>query len=414
MGTSYTNIFGGALISPSQAEYNSITLTSVLQLQWPLETAPNSNLCTPLIDINAFTTGSYGLILPPATSVSVGTFLIINNLSSYPQSVSSNSGALINAAQPAGTVFFYYLQNNATAGGVWFTFQYGAAIAQPSVAQIAGPGLAAIGGQLGQTIPVSDIATPYTIGITDQDKFFNWTAGSGTLTLPLAASAGNGFYVQFRNSGTSVLTIANTSPDTINGTTPLTLNPNDSCFCVTDGLSWYTIGLGPLSQAAFRFTTINVAGLSGTYALSGTQLNQIGYRFQGTKAGNLTIIVPGATQEYWVNNLTDSTYTLYVGTSGQSNTVSPATPAVAYNGSQILYCDGSNVYTATPASAINSLPVPLSQGGTGGTTTSSAQTGLGATTIGVGVFTATTVATAQIAIASPSVADAVCLAMAIG
>jgi len=409
--TSYTSVFTGALVAPALAAYNSIALTATLQLQWPLETAPNSNLCTPLIDINTSTTGSYGLILPPATSVGTGTFIIVNNLSAYPQAVYNNSGAVIVASQAAGSVYFYYLQSNTTSAGTWFAFQYGAAVAQPSVAAIAGNGLVALGSQLAQNMLISDISANYTAGVNDRDKFFNWQGGVGTITLPLAATAGNGFYIQVRNSGSSVLSIANSGSDTINGATPLNMNPNDSAFIVTDGTNWYTIGLGPSIQAAFNFVTISVSGLSGTYAISGTQLNQVGYRFTGTKAGNLEIIVPSTKQEYWVNNQTDATYTLSVGTSGQTT---PTPPQVAYNGSQILYCDGSNVYTATPSSAITSVPVTVAQGGTGATTATTAVTNLGGTSIGAAVFTATSNSAAQTAIAATSVADSVCFAMAIG
>src|SRR5271168_2396683 len=164
--TTYQNIFTGALVAPALAAYNSITLTAAaLQLQWPLETAPNSNLATPLIDIAAASVASAGLILPPANQVGQGTFIILNNLSAFPIAVFNNSGAVIVASQAPGTVFFYYLQSNATSAGVWFAFQYGAAIAIPSVAAIAGPGLAALGAQLAQSIPVQSTgATPFAIG----------------------------------------------------------------------------------------------------------------------------------------------------------------------------------------------------------------------------------------------------------
>jgi hypothetical protein len=394
------------LVAPALAAYNSITLTANLQLQWPLETAPNSNLCTPLIDINSSTSGSYGLILPPATSVGVGTFIIVNNLSAYPQAVYNNSGAIIVASQASGSVFFYYLQNNTTAAGTWFAFQYGSAVSTPSVAAIAGPGLVALGSQLGQNMSVTTLSSPYTIGVNDRDKFFNWNAGAGTVTLPQAATAGGGYYVQLRNSGSSILSIAPVASDTINGgynsATPLPLNPGDSCFIVTDGTVWYTIGLGPSIQAAFNFVTISVTGLSGTYTLSGTQLNQVGYRFTGTKSGNLEIIVPSTKQEYWVNNQTDNTYTLTIGTASQT---SPTPPTIAYNGSSIFYCDGSNVYNATPSSAITSIPIPIAQGGTNSTTAAGALTNLGGTSIGTSLFTAVSNAAAQQAIGAPSTAD---------
>ncbi len=289
--TTFTNIFTGALVAPALTAYNPITLTAPLTLQWPLETAPNSNLCTPLIDITAASTGAFSLTFPPANQVGVGTFVIVNNLSSFTQTVFGNTGVAL-ATIAAGAVFFFYLQNNSTVAGTWFAFQYGSAVSTPSVAAIAGPGLRAVGATLGQDIVVLSLNTNYSVGNNDQTKLINWTGGSGTFTLPLAATVGANWYVQVRDSGTGILSIANSGSDVINGATPLQLNPGDSAFIVTDGTTWYTIGLGPSATGAFNYITINLTGVSGNYVLSGTQLNQIGYRFTGVTTGNVVVIVP--------------------------------------------------------------------------------------------------------------------------
>lgn len=410
--TTYTNIFTGALVAPALAAYNSLTLTANLALQWPLETAPNSNLATPLIDIAAASTGAFGLILPPANQVGVGTFIIVNNLSAFPQAVFNNSGAVIVASQAAGSVFFYYLQNNGTAAGVWFAFQYGAAIAIPSVAAIAGPGLVALGSQLAQNITVASTATtPLAIGTTNRDQLINYTGGAGVATLPLTATAGAGFYVQLRNSGSSIWQITPSGSDTINGGfnagNPLPLNPGDSAFIVTDGSNWYTIGLGPLVTATFNVLAVSLAGASGNFVLSGTQLNQIGYTFSGALVGNTIVIVPPTKQEYWCRNLTTGGFTLQIATLAQG----AGGPVIPNGGSSIYYSDGSNVFLATPASAISAVPVPINQGGTGAITAAGALTNLGGTAIGIALFQAATAAAAQIATSTPSVADAVVFAM---
>jgi hypothetical protein len=412
MTTTYTNIFTGALVAPALTAYNSITLTSNLQLQWPLETAPNSNLATPLIDISPATLGMFELILPPANSTGNGTFIIINNLSAFPQAVLNNSGAVIVASQAPGTVFFYYLQNNTTAAGVWFAFQYGAAIAIPSVAAIAGPGLAAFGAQLGQIISVvSTAVTPFTVGTTNRDQLINYTGGAGVMNLPLTATAGGGFYIQVRNSGTSILQVTPAGSDTINTSfnsgNPLPLNPGDSAFIVTDGSSWFTLGLGPLVTGGFNVLAVSLAGDSGNVVLSGTQLNQIGYTFSGALVGNTIIIVPPTKQEYWCRNLTTGGFTLQIATAAQGS----SGPVIPNGGSSIYYSDGSNVFLATPASAISSVPVPINQGGTGAITSSAALTNLGGSSLGIAIFEAASAAAAQLALSSPSVADAVVFAM---
>jgi len=398
--TSFQNIFTGALVAPALTAYNPITLTANLSLQWPLETAPNSNLCTPLIDLTVGSTGAFNVTLPPANQVGVGTFVIINNLSAFTQTILNNGGATL-ATIAAGAVFFFYLQNNSTTAGVWFSFQYGAAVSNPSVAAIAGPGLRAVGTTLGQDIVVLSLNTNYSVGNNDQTKLLNWTGGSGTFTLPLSATVGANWYIQVRNSGTGTLSIANSGSDVINGATPLQMNPGDSAFIVTDGTTWYTIGLGPSATGAFNYITISLTGVSGNYVLSGTQLNQIGYRFTGVPTGNVTVIVPNTKQEYWVNNQTTGGFTFGIGTLAQ---VSP--PLLAQNSNAIFYSDGANVSIATPASAITSVPVLISQGGTGATTAGGALVNLGGTSVGIAVFTAINNAGAQAAMGASSVADA--------
>lgn len=397
--TTYTQIFTGALVAPALTAYNSITLTAPLVLQWPLETAPNSNLCTPLIDI-ALGSVAASLTFPPANQVGVGTFVIVNNLSAFTQTVFGNTGVAL-ATLAAGSVFFFYLQNNSTPAGTWFAFQYGAAVSAPSVAALAGPGLRAVGSTLGQDIVVLSLNTNFAVGNNNQTQLLNWTGGSGTFTLPLAATVGPNWYIQVRNSGTGILAVANSGSDTINGATPLNLNPGDSCFVVTDGFTWYTIGLGPNITGGFNYVTISLTGVTGNYVLTGTQLNQIGYRFTGVPTGNVVVIVPNTKQEYWVNNQTTGPFTFGIGTAAQ---VSP--PLLAQNSNAIFYSDGANVSIATPASAITAVPVLISQGGTGATTAGGALVNLGGTSVGIAVFTAVNNVGAQAAMGAPSVADA--------
>jgi hypothetical protein len=400
--TTYTNIFGANSIAPALSAYNSIALTAPLTLVWPLETAPNSNLCTPIIDISSATTGAFSLTLPPASQVGQGTFLIINNLSSYAQAIYNNAGAVIVASQAPGSTFFYYIQSNATAAGSWGAFQYGAQISAPSAAGLAGPGIRAVGSTLGQDIVVNTYNTSQTLGYNSQAQMFNWNGGTGAFTLPLASVAGANWYVQFRNSGTGILTITNSGSDVINGIANLSMNPNDSCFMVCDGTTWWTIGLGPsISVLNLNPVTISLAGLSGTVTLSGSQLNRIIYTLTGAPTANINIVVPSTAQEYWVRNATTGGFTITIGTSGQ---VSP--PSITASSQSIYYCDGSNVYLATPAGLISSVPVSVAQGGTGGTTAAQALSNLGGGAVGIAVFDAASNATAQQAMAASSVADA--------
>jgi hypothetical protein len=420
--TSYQNIFGGNTISPALDSYISYTLTANTQLVWPQETAPNGNLAAQIIEVSAATAGAFGIIMPPANAVSQGQFLLVNNLSAFTQTVQSFGGATI-ATVGAGAIFFLYIQNNSTTAGNWIAFQYGAAISIPSVAAIAGAGLLATGSTLSQDIVVVTFnTTPVTLGVNNRAQLINWQAGAGAgnASLPLSSTVGASWYVQFKNSATSPFTVTPQAGDNINSQiagAAITLQPNDSCFLVTDGLgNWYSIGLGTTQPVFFNYQAISVTGLSNPVSIgttAGTSLNKIAYKFTGTLTANLIIDLPAYAQTYWVNNATTGAFSLTF----QVPTVFPGglTPAgttqiVAQGIQEILYTDGSNVINAVSGSGFGGYPVLVNQGGTGATTAAGAVTNLGGTSIGAAVFTAISNAAAQSAIAASSTADAVVFA----
>jgi hypothetical protein len=417
--STYTNVFGGNLISPAQESYISYTLTGTLQLVWPQETAPNSNLVAQIIEISVASTqptGSSGLILPPANMVSVGTSLIVNNLSSFTQTIFNNGSTTI-ANIAAGAVFLLYLTNNSTANGTWSVFQLGSAISAPSVAALAGAGLIPVGATLAQDIPtVTYNSGPVTVGASARATLLNWGAGSGAGTFNLLASVnglGTGFYFQFKNSSSSLVTMYPAGSDNINGASSITFQPNDSAFLVTDGMgNWFTLGLGTTQPVFFNYQAINVTGLSSPIVLgttAGTNLNRIAYKFTGTLTANTIVQLPAYAQTYWVNNATTGSFTLtfQVG----YPTAAGTTQTVAQSTQEILYTDGANVINAVTASGSSlSNPVTVTQGGTGATSAPTALANLGGGSIGIAVFEANVASTAQTSIGSPSVADAAVLA----
>lgn len=398
--TIYNTVFGGSVIQPSQTSYNPMLLTANVTLTWPLETAPNGNLLTSIIDIMPATAAGYNITLPPANQASTGQAFIINNRSSFAQAVFNNSGAVIIASLAAGSVFFLYVQDNSTAAGLWGNLQYGSAVSTPSVAAIAGPGLQAVGSQLAQNIAVSSKSGNYVLGVNDRTQLFNWIGGVGNFTLPLAGTVGANWYVQVRNSGSSALTLLCAGSDTINGAaTSLIFNPGDSAFVVTDGATWYTIGFGNAQTNQFQFLLIDLTGLSGTYTLAGVTLNKVAYRFSGALAGNIKIVVPATVQQYWIDNQTSGAFTLSIGTAAQA-----APPSIAQGSRSIFYCDGVNVVNASTAGL--AVPIAVNQGGTGAITAGAALTNLGGTSIGIALFTTASAAAAQASIVAPSFADA--------
>lgn len=389
MTNTYTEVFSGTTIYPSDVSYLALSLTANTALEWPLESNTLEYPAARIIDVTP--TGSFSIILPPADQTGTGQTILFNNLGPQAVTVKNNAGAtLLSMAQ--GEQWQIYLVDNSTAAGSWRVFRYGAATAQAQASALAGFGLVATGSTLSQSAPVTLFNTNYTAGATDRAKTYVWTGGLGTFTLPSAVAVANDWFVAVRNEGDGNCVIDPQGLETVNSGPSLTLAPGDSATLVTDGLNWFTLGFGQRPVFAFDYTSINLTGESGDYTLTGSELNRIAYQFTGALAGDVEIVVPKTTQQYWVyNNTTGGSYTLRV----KTNTQSPGI-LVARGSRAILYCDGSNVVDAETGGI--ATPVAITDGGTGATTASGARINLGGTSVGIAVFTAADQAAAQAAI----------------
>lgn len=397
----------GLVVYPSQTTYTAYSLIAgtTTQLQWPIDNFPaNANVVAEIMVITPLGSGC-ALQMPAATNTSLGEKTLIFNAGSVPFSVLDNGGGTITSINPGAAIYFA-LTSNLTAAGTWLVFQFGAGTSSANAAALAGSGLSANGPFLQQIMQVTTLNTNYVAGATDRDNLLNWTGGSGTITLPLAATVGNNFYIQIRNSGSGSLTVQTTSPDQINAAASLTFNINDSAFVVTDGSAWWTIGLGSINTNIFNFQVVSLSGQSGTYVLPSNLQNKVAYRFTGALAGNTNISVPTTVQQYWVDNETTGG-TLGIGTASQISGGQQI--ALTAGARYILYCDGTNVVNANTGGI--GLPLAVNQGGTGATTASAALINLGGGTVGISVFQSVTVAQAQSAMAVLSASDAVAYSM---
>jgi hypothetical protein len=385
--TVYTNIFGGSNISPSTVSYSAVTLNANTSFDWPLETAPSSNLMAIIMDVTA-TTPNLIMTLPDATEASNGQTVLINNVGSETFIVQDYQGNQV-IAPVSGSVWQIYLTDNTTTGGTWEAFLYGAQVSTANAATLAGTGLVAIGSLLSLAMPVTSFSSTYTAGVADRAKTFIWVGGAGVLNLTNAGTVGDNWFINLRNEGTGALIVDPAGSQQINGSSGLTFQPGDSATIFTDGVAFYTIGYGQAPVFAFDYTSINIAG-SGAYTLTGSELNRISYNFTGALTGNRSVIVPPTVQQYWVANNTTGPYTLTIKTAA-------ATGSTVNQGSRtIMYCDGTNVVIADTGGI--SVPIAISQGGTGATTAGNALINLGGTATGIGIFTAASQAAAQVAI----------------
>ena len=375
--TIYTDVFGGANIYPSEISYSALTLTTDVYLSWPEETSANNNLATKIIDVTA--SAGLSIYLPDASKTGTGNTILFNNVGANTVTVRTSTGVQV-VTVASGTLWQVYLTNNTTAAGTWQALQYGAAVSQANASSLAGTGIVAVGTLLSQSVPITTFNTNYTSGVTDRAKMFNWTGAGGTLTLPDATAIGNNWFIYLRNSGSGAILADPPGLITINGSVSLSFQPGDSAIIASDGANFYTIGFGQSATFAFDYTVINIPG-TGTYTLTGSELNRISYRFTGALTGNRTVVVPATVQQYWVDNQTTGAYTLTIAPSGGGTGF-----VIAQGSRAILYCDGTDVLNATTAGL--STPISIAQGGTGATTASAARINLGGSSTGIALFTA--------------------------
>jgi len=365
---SYTDVFGGELIFPSQLSYLSLTISVDATLQWPTEQQiTGDNVVADFIDVDA-TVASLNVDMPSALVTSEGNKSTFNNVGAETFTVRDSTGGTIQSVAP-GEAWVIILRDNTTAAGLWRTFQMGASVSVASASALAGAGIKAIGMTLNQKIDSDDEnAQPFSVVDGDRAKCLIFTAGAGTCNLPDPGTLGNDWFFMLRNSSSGVLNIVPASGN-IDGSSTLNLDPNGSTFIFTDGSDYFTIGLTVSSSIGFDFVSLAVPG-SGDFTLSGANLDRIAYRFTGALTGARNIVVPNTTQQYWCDNSTTGGFAFTVATSGQA---SP--PAIDENETLILYCDGTDVINAVNSSALT-LPLAVAQGGTGATTPSGARANL--------------------------------------
>jgi len=384
---SYTDVFGGANIYPSEISYSAVALAASITLSWPEETSSNVNLATRIMDVTPSAI-SFTITLPDATKSGTGNTILFNNKGSHTFTV-LNAGGVQVGTIAAGELWQVYLTDNTTTNGVWQLLQYGATTSSANASALAGTGIVAVGAVLSQSVPITAFNSNYTAGNTDRARMYNWTGAGGVLTLPDPTVVGDNWFIYLRNSGSGQVAVTPTGSVQIDGTAPLAFQPGESSIIASDGTNFYTIGFGQASTFAFDYTVIDVAG-SGDFTLSGAQLNRVAYRFTGALTGARNIIIPATVQQYWIDNRTTGAYTFTVKVSGTTGVV------LTTNERGIFYCDGSQILDADTATI--GVPISIANGGTGATSAGAALINLGGTSTGIALFEAANQAAAWTAL----------------
>lgn len=339
--TSFTQIFGGSAVSPADVAYAAYSFNSSLVLFWPQFSAGQTNVAARFMNLTA-TAGSLNVFMPDATLVSVGYNVVIFNAGANTFNVVSFTGVSIATIAP-GQTYYIILNGNTTQTGSWQTVQFGVGTGSASAAALAGAGLLAAAGLLDVNFDASIVSTNYSITSSNRAILQVWSGGSGTITLPTAASVGDGFFFPLANNGSGSVTIATSGSDQIDGASTSVFAQTQSAFIVSSGTAWYTVGKGIQNTFSVTLLNLNVAGSSNVTETS-AQAQNIIQQFTGILTGNIQVIVPNTVQLYYIFNNTTGPFTLTLITAAGTGV------AVTQGTHSILYCDGTNVVNAFTSS----------------------------------------------------------------
>jgi hypothetical protein len=349
---SYNSPFTGNVIQPTDVSYRSITLTATLQLEWPINGTSTDDPAARIMEVTT-SSSSYYLLMPPANQASVGQDALIRNTGAVALTVKDYLGVNTIVTVSPGQAQYIYITANPTTSGTWGIIAYGIGSSGADAATLAGYGLLAIGSTLNQSQPVTTFSSNYTAVAADRSNTYVWTGGAGTITMTLASTLADNWFMFLRNSGTGALTVACSGGNTINGSSTIALQPGDSCIIVCSGVTFYTVGLGKSTQ--FAFTQLSKAVTTGTYTLTASEASNVIQKYTGALSGNVTIIVPSTVQVYYIVNATTGAYTVTISTgSGSSAILTAGTQAT-------LVCDSVNLFNANTILA-GSSTVSLNNG----------------------------------------------------
>lgn len=347
---SYNSPFTGNVVQPTDVSYRSITISTSVQLEWPINGNATDDYAARIMQVTATGPG-LELRMPPANQTSVGNDALIRNVGAESFGVTDYNGDNMIVTVAPGEAAYIYITSNPDEQGTWGVIDFGVGSSSVDAATLQGYGILAIGSTLNQCYEVNTFSNPATADSTFRAQTWVWTGGAGTLTLSNAVDLGNNWFALLKNAGTGQLTLAASGGELIDGSSVLSIQPNESTFVVCSGTGFYTVGFGRSTE--FVFTQLSKIVTNGTYTLTASEASNVVQTYTGVLTGNVTIVVPPVVQVYYVSNQTTAggftlTFTTNVG--GGTDYTLPV------NEQSILICDTVNVLNANSSiSAVTSL-----------------------------------------------------------
>lgn len=148
----------------------------------------------------------------------------------------------------------------------------------------------------------------YTVTTADRGKAIVATSGTWTLSLPVAATAGDGFGFWIENGGTGVITIDPNGAELFEGGSTINIYPRDGGYVFCDATGWHIIGLTVLAASY---------GNSGYEKIAGGRIEQWSGSANGS-ASDYSVTLPMAFPtahfqsigQLYGNNVADYTFQL--------------------------------------------------------------------------------------------------------
>lgn len=360
MTQTFTSVFGGDTVPPSQYAYRAIALAANTQFYWP-EMATGPDILPSLSDVTA--SGLFNLRLPDASQVSTGRDVVIYNAGINTFNITDFGGnQLFNLTTGIGV--YIYLTDNSTQNGVWRTFTYGAGVAASAAAAIAGEGLEADGGLVRVSDLVDILSASYSILPADRAHIKAFTGGSSTATLPALGTISNGYFVGIKNDGVGTITITTPDATPVDLASTVLLAPGEGLFCYTDGATeWTTIGHGRSTVFDFTIFVKDLTGIAAYTLTTAEAANKL-LQFTGTPSANTTIILPAVVSVYYIQIATTNAYTITLKTPAGTGVT------IATGEKVILVCDAVNISLSQTIAGIANLnfvtgTLAVTNGGTG-------------------------------------------------